>query len=166
MWRRTPGASRLEEPGHSWAKQQHGQIKTIQSIKSIFWSQEQNIMQNTGILELPKYPFIFLVRIWWKLAQRLFLWMDERSLAFQLFFSQEGSNSVNLLYILSSKHILNPCGILILLHRIFLCLNTPTNEYIHEVVIKDEDYRNYVKLCPLPGLSHSLNLSKYDKETF
>ena len=33
---------------------------------------------------------------------------------------------------------------------------------------KSDIKRNYgdVKLCPLPGLSHSLNLSKYDKETF
>ena len=126
MWRRIPSASRLEEPGHSWAKKQSGQIKTIQRIKSAFWSQEQNMIQNTGFLELPKYPFIFLVRIWWKIAQRLFLWMDERSVAFQLFFAQEGWNSITLLYILNSKHILNPWGILIFLHIIILCLRSST----------------------------------------
>ena len=117
MWRGMPGASRLEEPGYSWAKKQNGQIKTIQKSisffslspkrRSAFGLLEQIIMQITGFLELPKYPLIFLVRIRWKLAQRLFLWMDERSVVFQLFFSKEGgSNSVNLLYILSSKHIL------------------------------------------------------------
>ena len=95
--------------------------------------------------------------------------MDERSVVFQLFFSKEGgSNSVNLLYILSSKHILAS-----LRNSNFASWNLSVsryskNEYIVEVVIKDEDYRHHcdVKLCPLAGPSHSLNLSKYDKETF
>ena len=38
MWRRILGASRLEEPGHSWAKKQHGKIKTIQKSGSALGS--------------------------------------------------------------------------------------------------------------------------------